>query len=70
MPRKTLPIPKAPLARLMMNAGALRVGEDASEELSDYLAGYAVEVAKRAAEIAKHSGRKTVNAGDVKIAAK
>ena len=70
MPRKILTIPKAPLARLMQNAGAARVGEDACEEMSDFLKEYAIGIAKKAAEIAKHSGRKTVNAGDVKIGSK
>lgn len=70
MARKTLLIPKAPLARLMENAGAQRVGDDACEELSDYLVDYATAIAKKASEIAKHAKRKTVNAGDVKLAAK
>ncbi|HIH05082.1 TPA: histone family protein [Candidatus Woesearchaeota archaeon] len=70
MPRKTLIIPKAPLARLMEHAGAQRVGKDACVELSGFLIDYALAVAKKASEIAQHAGRKTVNAGDVKLAAK
>ncbi len=70
MPRKTLIIPKAPLARLMERAGAQRVGDDAKEELSDFLTSYATGIAKKAKDIAQHSGRKTLNAGDVKLAAK
>jgi len=54
----------------MENAGAQRVGDDACEELSDYLVDYATAIAKKASEIAKHAKRKTVNAGDVKLAAK
>ena len=54
----------------MENAGAQRVGEDACEELSEFLIDYATAISKKANEIAKHAKRKTVNAGDVKLAAK
>ena len=54
----------------MMRIGASRVSDDACQELSEYLADYAVRISKKAYEIAAHSGRKTVNAGDVKLAAK
>jgi len=70
MQRKTSIIPKATLSRLMMRIGASRVSDDACQELSEYLADYAVRISKKAYEIAAHSGRKTVNAGDVKLAAK
>jgi histone H3/H4 len=70
MARNTTIIPRAPLGKLMMNAGAQRVGKDACQELEEFLTQHALEIAKKANEIAKHAGRKTVNAGDVKLAAR
>ena len=70
MPKKTSIIPSAPLAVIIKKAGAARVADDAAQELGNYLLEYASQIAKQAVEIAKHSGRKTVNENDIKIAAK
>lgn len=70
MARNKTIIPHSPLGRLMMHAGAQRVGEDACVEMEEFLHHYSVGIAKKANEIAKHAGRKTVNAGDVKLAAR
>ena len=70
MGRKTSTIPKASVARMLVKAGAKRVSEDAAEAFSEVLTDIAVKIATRSAEIAKHSGRKTVHEGDVKLAAK
>ena len=70
MPKKTSIIPSAPLAVIIKKAGAARVADDAAKELGSHLTEYAMQVAKQAVEIAKHSGRKTVNENDIKIAAK
>lgn len=67
--RQTI-IPKAPVARILMRAGAKRVSAEAVDAFVDVIEKVAEEVAKKAAMIAKHSGRKTVNDGDVKLAAK
>ena len=56
--------------RLMEKAGAARVGEDAVEELRRLLEEIAVNVGREAWEIANYAGRKTVKAGDVKMASK
>ena len=53
-------IPKAPIARIIKDTGAERVSEDAKAELAEYLE----EVA------ARHAGRKTVKAEDIKLAIK
>ncbi len=63
-------IPKAPLARILIKAGAKRVSADALNAFVNVLTDIATEIGEQAARISKHSGRKTVHAGDVKLAAK
>ncbi len=70
MHRKTNTIPKAPVARILLNAGAKRVSGPAVDMLADIMMDESMKIAKMAVEIAKHSGRKTVHEGDVKLAAK
>ncbi len=61
-------IPKAPMARILLNSGANRVSQGAIDALNDVLTEKAMEIAEKAVQIAKHSGRKTVHEGDVKLA--
>lgn len=61
-------IPKAPLARIMMQAGAQRVSSEALDALVEVLEDKATEIAAQAIKISKHAGRKTVNDGDIKLA--
>ena len=68
--RKTQTVPKAPVARILMNAGAKRVSADAAEAFADILYEKALKIGEKAAMIAKHSGRKTVHEGDIKLAAR
>ena len=70
MQRKTSTIPKAPVARMILKAGAKRVSADAVDAFSDVIHDIAVKIAEQAVRIAKHSGRKTVQEGDIKLAAK
>ena len=63
-------IPKAPVGRILINAGAKRVSAGAVDAFSDVLQEVAEKIASKAAQIAKHSGRKTVQEEDIKIAAK
>ena len=70
MPRPGSIIPKVPVAKIMNKAGAKRVSDNAVSALADYLIDYASKISERAVRIAKHSGRKTVNGGDIKIAVK
>ena len=58
-------IPTAPVTRLMRNAGAERVSEDASQALVEVLEEYGEKVAAKSVGLAKHAGRKTVKAEDV-----
>ena len=70
MARKTNMMPRAPVGRILMNAGAKRVSADAIEEFADVLQDIAGKISDKAVLIAKHSGRKTVQEGDIKLAAK
>jgi len=58
-------LPKAPVTRLVRNAGAERVSEDASQALVEVLEEYGEKVARKAVSLAKHAGRKTVKKEDV-----
>ncbi len=70
MTRKTSTIPKAPVGRILINAGAKRVSQSAIDVFTESLTEIAEKIATQSAKIAKHSGRKTVKAGDIKLAAK
>jgi histone H3/H4 len=70
MPRPGTIIPKAPVIKIMENAGAKRVSDNGAESLVETLIAYAVQVSERAVKIAEHSGRKTVQAGDIRLAVK
>ncbi|HIJ98460.1 TPA: histone family protein [archaeon] len=63
-------IPLAPMERLIKKAGAARVAEDAKSRMSEVLEDYAISVAARANQLAKHANRKTVTAADISLAVK
>ena len=70
MGRRVSTIPKAPVGRILMKAGAKRVSADAVDTFTEILTEIAEKIAVKSAEISKHAGRKTVHEGDVKLAAK
>ena len=63
-------IPKAPIARIIKEAGAERVSEDAKAELDAYVEEVDRDVAIEANKVAKIAKRKTVKADDIKLAIK
>jgi len=70
MPKNKGILPKANVERLMKRAGVLRVSNSAVEEMTDFLTKQGFEIARKAVEITKHSGRRTVLARDIKLAFK
>jgi len=63
-------LPKLPFERLIKKAGAKRVSEEALEEMARVLEEKLTEIAREAALLAKHAGRKTILEEDVRIARK
>ena len=63
-------LPLASVDKLIRKAGAHRVSEGASKELSTHLEETAKAVAREAITLANHAGRKTVKAEDIKLARK
>jgi len=63
-------IPLAAMEQIMKQAGAERVSDKAKAALKEVLEEYAKTVASDAVKFALHAGRKTVKAGDIKLAVK
>jgi len=70
MARNTSVVPKAPLGRILMVAGAKRVSQGALDEFSKRMEEFATAVAAKAVKFAQHAGRVTVHDDDVRLAAK
>lgn len=63
-------IPLAAMERLLKEAGAHRVSEEAKAELKKALEEYASKIGEGAVRYSAHAGRKTVKAEDIKLATK
>lgn len=61
-------IPTAPVRRIMKYSGAIRVSEDAANELTKFIEEETETISRKAVKFAEHAGRKTVTAADVKLA--
>lgn len=68
--RSTMTISPAPATRILIDAGATRVSEKASKDFAELLHNTALDIAKRAVLISRHSGRNTVMKSDIKLAVK
>lgn len=64
-------LPLSTVVRLAKTKGGVeRVGDDGGKALVAAAEKYIEKLAKKAGELAKHAGRKTVGAEDVQMAAK
>ena len=63
-------IPLAAMEKIMKKAGAERVSDKAKIALKVVLEEIAEDIASNAVKLAMHAGRKTIKAGDIKLAAK
>ncbi len=63
-------LPIAPIERIIKNAGAPRVSEDAKEALGKVLEQYGEDISTQALLLAKHAKRTTVKAVDIELAVK
>jgi len=60
--------PRLPFERILKKAGAKRVADSAMEEMARILEEEMMKIAKEAALLAKHAGRKTIIGEDVRLA--
>ena len=67
--RRSTIMPRAPVGRILARTGA-RVSADAAKALANYLEEKAMEIGEHAVKVAKHAGRKTVQDGDIRLAAR
>ncbi len=56
--------------RIMKKSGAERVSDDAADELRKVIEEVAERIARQAAELSVHAGRKTIKPDDIRLAAK
>lgn len=64
----TMNLPKAPVERIIRNAGADRVSEEAIEELRNAIEELGAELAEEASEMANYADRNTVKKEDIEMA--
>lgn len=53
--------------KLLREAGAARVSDDAKEALAEALEQKGMEIAREAKRVAEHAGRKTITAKDITL---
>ena len=70
MPVSKKLLPLAAMEKILKQAGAERVSDKAKVALKTVIEESAEEIAAQAVKLAIHAGRKTVKAGDIKLAVK
>ncbi|HLD43288.1 MAG TPA: histone [Candidatus Nanoarchaeia archaeon] len=60
-------IPRAAATRILMDCGAKRVSSKGAAAFSELIEKCGISLAGRAVELARHAGRKTVDAADMKM---
>ena len=63
-------LPLVAMEKILKSAGAERVSDKAKAALKDEIENIAEDIAAQSVKLAIHAGRKTVKAGDIKLAAK
>ncbi|MCX8202663.1 MAG: NFYB/HAP3 family transcription factor subunit [Candidatus Micrarchaeota archaeon] len=58
----------ASVERIIRAAGGSRVSREAAEALAVILEQKGMEIASKAAKLARHAGRKTITADDIRLA--
>lgn len=61
-------ISKAPIARLLSQAGGDRISAEAVDEMVKYTEDYVLKIGDEASKLCAHAGRKTIKADDIKLA--
>lgn len=63
-------LPEAAIERIARKAGVERISADAIKELANVVEDLGAEIALEAAAMAKHAGRTTIMASDIKLVAR
>ena len=63
-------LPIAPVGRIIKNANAQRISDDAKKALAKSLEAKGEKIASAAVKLAKHAEKKTVKAEDIEMAVK
>ena len=61
-------ISQGTVKKILKEAGAQRISEEASEEMRKYLNKLAFRTAQKAVRLSRHARRKTVEVSDVRLA--
>ncbi len=63
-------LPLAAMEKILKQCGADRVSDKAKVALKNVIEDIADQIAAKSIKLANHAGRKTIKAGDIKLAAK